>query len=76
MSQTKTEKLTRKQVISQIQKTYGIDISEGLRIKVDDHTGNHLAPETYCYKISYTQKWLGRQRFAWWPNTVGKQFWK
>ena len=71
----KTDKLTRKQVIAAILETYGIDISQGLRLKIDDHTNNPLAPETYCYKISYNQKWSGRQRFAWWPNTVGRQAW-
>jgi len=36
----KASKLTRKQVITTILETYGIDVSQGLRLKIDDHTNN------------------------------------
>lgn len=69
-------KLTRTELIRIFAEKYGEDISQGLRVKIDDHANNPLAPERYCYKISYTAKWLGRQKVAFWPNTVGKQCWQ
>ena len=64
--------LTRSEIIEIFSNRYGMDITESLRFKIDDHNGNRLAPERFCYKVYFTQ--FGRRRkLAFWPNTVGYQ---
>lgn len=65
--------LTKQEVIQQFSDRYGMDISDKLRFKVCDHSNNPLAPEKYCYKLYFNQKWIGRQRLVYWPNSVGMQ---
>lgn len=66
-------KLSRKEVIKIFLDKYGMDINNKLRMTVDDHGDNSIAPERYCYKVSWTDKYLGRRKLALWPNTVGYQ---
>ena len=68
------EKLTKEAIIRIFNEKYGLDISSGLRMKVVDHLNNKVAPERYCYKISYNHPWLQkRESVSYWPNTVGIQ---
>lgn len=72
-----TKKLTREQVIKSFSCDYGYNIKgiRGVRVKIIDHSGNPLAPERYCYKLSFTVNEI-KQKFAYWPETVGLQFCK
>ena len=70
-------KLTRNDIIKQFADKYGIDISNGLRVTTVDHTKNPIAPEETCYKISYICKLINmRRKCAYWPKTVGFQYYK
>lgn len=64
--------LTRDQVIQQFKERYGLDITNGLRFKLIDHTSNPMAPEQTAYKLSYIHP-LSEQReqVTYWPNTYG-----
>lgn len=67
--------MNRNDVIKTFSKAYGMDIAniaKSIRVKVDDHSANSFAPETYCYKISFSL-FGDKKRFAFWPNTVGFQ---
>lgn len=72
-----TKKLTRDQVIELFGRAYGYNIKgiRGVRVKMIDHHGNPLAPERYCYKLSFTIDGMN-QKFAFWPETVGLQWCK
>lgn len=65
--------LSKQDIIRQWMERYGIDITKGLRFKVLDHTGNRLAPERYSYYVSFVSIWGARERYGYWPNTVGFQ---
>jgi len=70
-----TDKLNRAQAIQALSDAYGIDLikfAKNIRVKVTDYSGNFMAPERYCYKITFTL-WGNRKRFAFYPNTVGYQ---
>jgi len=71
----KTPKLDRAEIITTFSKAYGVDLTKfakSIRVKVIDHDVNKLAPERYCYKISFTL-FGKRSKFGFWPNTVGYQ---
>ncbi len=64
---------TKSEIIEFLAKN-GINASIKPIMKVIDHKGNILAPERYCYKISYyCEIWRERKRLAVWPETVGYQ---
>ena len=68
-------KLNRKQAIESLSKAYGMDLlkfANGIRVKVIDHEGNDLAPERYCYKITF-DLFGAKHKLGFWPNTVGYQ---
>ena len=66
-------KLTKVQIIAYLAKS-GIDASCKSRMSIVDCLGNSIAPERYCYKISF---WCPifqvRKKFAVYPHTVGYQ---
>jgi len=72
---TASQKIGREAVIRKFISAYGIDIQrhgKGIRVRTQNYEGNPLAPEPYCYKITFDQ-WGEKKRFAFWPNTVGIQ---
>jgi len=68
------KKLTRNEVVEKFGVAYGIDPKayENIRVKVVSHENNPMAPEKYCYKLTFTL-WGQKKRFAFWPETVGYQ---
>jgi hypothetical protein len=71
----KNSKLNRKQAIEALSREYGIDLfkcANGIRVKVIDHEENALAPERYCYKITF-DLFGAKHKLGFWPNTVGYQ---
>jgi hypothetical protein len=65
--------LTRQDVIDQWRDRYGIDITPGLRFKVRCHEGNRFAPEPVSYYVSFMGMGNKRERYGYWPNSVGFQ---
>jgi hypothetical protein len=67
--------LNRKDVITSLSKDLGVDLNsmaKSLRVRTDDHLNNPLAPERYCYKVTFTL-WGVKSRLAYWPETIGYQ---
>ena len=71
MEKEESRKLSRDEIIELCEKRYKWDMVKP-RVRVVSHEGNPLAPERYCYKVSFEQ-FGKRVKFGVWPNTVGYQ---
>lgn len=71
--------LTKEQVIQHLKAHNVLDITsqKGTIVKAICYSNNPMAPETYMYKVFYTCPYSGnRDKFAYYPNTVGRQYLK
>lgn len=78
MTKSAIEKpLTKQELITIIDRNLGLGLkhSERVIVKVVDYSDNPIAPEKYAYKVFYTQ-YGKRQKFIYFPNTVGRQYLK
>ena len=74
-TKTENKKLSKQEALALLSRAYGIDLAKcaySLRLKIEDHTLNPLAPEAYCYKFTFTL-WGTKHKLAFWPHTVGFQ---
>jgi len=67
---------TKQEILDAFSKRYGVDISKHatgrVTVKTIDYSNNPLAPEKTAYKIYFTL-WGNKNRFSFYPNTVGYQ---
>lgn len=67
--------LTRSQIIEKIFNKYGDDITDKLIIKYCDYRNNPIAPEKFSYLISFINFLTGkREKWVYWPHSVGLQW--
>lgn len=67
---------TKTEIIDYIKKAIQVDASVKPIMRVKDYEHNILAPERYCYRISFICQTTGKRiRYSVFPNTVGVQAW-
>lgn len=72
----KTQPLTKSEVLEIFDRKMSVFARDEklTTVYIIDHNENPLAPESYCYKISYTCSVLkDRHYITLWPYTVGIQ---
>jgi len=65
-----------KEEIIKYMNDHGKQVCGKVKMKIEDHTKNPLAPEPYCYKLYFDNENGERVKYAVWPETVGYQWFK
>ncbi|MCP3681521.1 MAG: hypothetical protein GY861_02430 [bacterium] len=65
--------LTKQQVLDAAKELFLVDTDRRVYFKVVDYSGNPVAPEKTAYRLYFWDIFGKRNKFTYYPNTVGFQ---